>query len=888
MYSYSDTCKVAQEIDMRPAKGFSCDQECGAGYYLTAQTTGARSTWQSTCAVCPVGKFSVGGGDLYAGTSLVWKQPWPLEFHTDCISQQNGHWKHGNCNSWAPGSYHGDEGAMVHSGMNADFQGNERSISILYLNANFVRDGWVRFRFRIDSERCESDIDTSCDGLTFVLDMNAMTEKFSGYSGWQDIMVAIPKGSHTLKWEYSKDGDTSMGTDKAYLELVAVNGTAFADTACQPCSGLEVGAGLSYLCRQCPAGKYAEKGQADYPCLPCPDGAWSVEGAVGAQQCRQRFPCAEVDMVQNHTACNGTTGTRRRFYSWSEPFVCNTTGSGAWNLTTPADAGQTVPCLRCDPGSFFDPGFNASAAPCSGCLQKGFADCTAQCQNSRAVPAGKFSYGLCPLPGSTEPTQCCSCHEGTPPPAVAAAAAPTTGGGLPLGRRRLGELDGGSAILKRNGCFACPVGKISDPVDPERCTQCPPAQYAQPQLLLGSLPGARPADSGPAWNSWAQGFNGPAAEADGWQLAGDAVATTATHSSPSSEHFLMLKVRMAMAGFIDFSFAVAGLPAAGSAGAAGNGSSVELTFTANGVKVAAKNVHRMWRSSGGPGGGAWPGSVGGGRRPPTFLAPGDEARLAPTSLHIPLPAGESELQWHYSRTGMPLSSRDRVEIYSMELVGVQGGGATKCMPCPPGHVPTPREGTTGAGSWWAAQGNCVPCPPGTVAAGVQPTCTACPAGKFSRGTTSPRAEDAATACVLCGQYTTSAAGSAACGAVDKIFTTQPYRALPAVLAVVEAMADGGAGGSGAGGAGGAGGADGDGSGPPQPTQFHYNVTALRELVPAGGMVLADTGSSGRVFFLGGMRPAVPRLPKLVNLTSPPVRVGGTLALEVSRRSRLVG
>jgi hypothetical protein len=302
MYSFSDVCNVGEEINMRPVDGFSCNHKCGAGSYLSADTTGPRETWKSACAPCPLGKYSMGGGALYTGKALVWKEPWPLEFHTECITLRNGNWRHGNCAGWQTGQLT-EYGSLINSGSNDMWEGNEQLISNLYLNANFVRDGWVKFKFRVESEQCDPSDLMRCDGLVFHVDQDQRTQKYSGSTQWQEVNISVPAGSHTLKWEYSKDESVNVNEDRAYIEVVAVNGTGFADTQCAPCAydSDHTGAGLSYLCHQCPRNHYADYSDFAYEvaheelaCRPCPANSWSAAGSGGLAACTMKFPCTQV------------------------------------------------------------------------------------------------------------------------------------------------------------------------------------------------------------------------------------------------------------------------------------------------------------------------------------------------------------------------------------------------------------------------------------------------------------------------------------------------------------------------------------------------------------------------------------------------------------------
>ena len=73
----------------------------------------------------------------------------------------------------------------------------------------------VSFWWKVDSE-------LSFDFLTVELDG---TQPFGGISGnvdWQQRTIAIPAGTHTLQWHYSKDGSVVGGADAGWVDRVAV------------------------------------------------------------------------------------------------------------------------------------------------------------------------------------------------------------------------------------------------------------------------------------------------------------------------------------------------------------------------------------------------------------------------------------------------------------------------------------------------------------------------------------------------------------------------------------------------------------------------------------------------------------------------------------------
>jgi hypothetical protein len=57
------------------------------------------------------------------------------------------------------------------------------------------------------------------DFLEFVVD-GVLKRRISGKSGWTFQSFSVPSGSHTLRWRYRKDGNTSSGSDRGWLDNV--------------------------------------------------------------------------------------------------------------------------------------------------------------------------------------------------------------------------------------------------------------------------------------------------------------------------------------------------------------------------------------------------------------------------------------------------------------------------------------------------------------------------------------------------------------------------------------------------------------------------------------------------------------------------------------------
>lgn len=86
--------------------------------------------------------------------------------------------------------------------------GNNGSSS-LFLTGNF-RAGLAAFDLSVSSEQ-------NWDALRFLVDGNVVGE-WSGIQSWQTFNFNLAAGTHTLEWRYSKDSDTTVGLDAAFID----------------------------------------------------------------------------------------------------------------------------------------------------------------------------------------------------------------------------------------------------------------------------------------------------------------------------------------------------------------------------------------------------------------------------------------------------------------------------------------------------------------------------------------------------------------------------------------------------------------------------------------------------------------------------------------------
>jgi hypothetical protein len=89
--------------------------------------------------------------------------------------------------------------------------GNSSSSSISL--AKSTSSGTVGFRWNVSSE-------SGYDYCKFYIDGNLQSGQISGSPGWSSRQFTISSGSHTFRWEYSKDNIISSGSDACYIDEV--------------------------------------------------------------------------------------------------------------------------------------------------------------------------------------------------------------------------------------------------------------------------------------------------------------------------------------------------------------------------------------------------------------------------------------------------------------------------------------------------------------------------------------------------------------------------------------------------------------------------------------------------------------------------------------------
>ncbi|MDA3812758.1 MAG: M14 family zinc carboxypeptidase [Candidatus Cloacimonetes bacterium] len=89
---------------------------------------------------------------------------------------------------------------------------NHNQSTSLLLTAEVIADGDISFFRKVSSE-------SNYDYLRFYIDTTQMSS-WSGISGWVEETYAVSAGTHTFKWEYTKDQGTVSGSDCGWIDYI--------------------------------------------------------------------------------------------------------------------------------------------------------------------------------------------------------------------------------------------------------------------------------------------------------------------------------------------------------------------------------------------------------------------------------------------------------------------------------------------------------------------------------------------------------------------------------------------------------------------------------------------------------------------------------------------
>jgi hypothetical protein len=117
--------------------------------------------------------------------------------------------------SFTPGSWFGQLSAAAHDGVDAAThypiaESQEASVATV-----LTGPGSLTFWWKVSSEQFGDYLRFYRDNLEL-----PAAAPISGDTGWQQITIPIPAGSHTVRWTYAKNASVATGEDAAWLDQV--------------------------------------------------------------------------------------------------------------------------------------------------------------------------------------------------------------------------------------------------------------------------------------------------------------------------------------------------------------------------------------------------------------------------------------------------------------------------------------------------------------------------------------------------------------------------------------------------------------------------------------------------------------------------------------------
>ena len=143
----------------------------------------------------------------------------PIPFYPFALETTGLTWSSSGDATWS------SQTNITHDGVDAARSGTITNNQSSSLVTTISGPGALSFWWKVSSE-------TNFDFLSFYLDgfEQPSAPRISGEVNWQQRIVSIPAGAHTLTWIYSKDGSLSAGTDSSWLDQVAFVSSSVSNT----------------------------------------------------------------------------------------------------------------------------------------------------------------------------------------------------------------------------------------------------------------------------------------------------------------------------------------------------------------------------------------------------------------------------------------------------------------------------------------------------------------------------------------------------------------------------------------------------------------------------------------------------------------------------------
>jgi hypothetical protein len=135
-----------------------------------------------------------------------------MDWEEDFESGLDPAWVNTSAMPWLVTNSTSHSGAF--SGTNGNINDSQRTEMSVTLT--FAAPGDLSFWYTVSSE-------ASYDYLKFYMD-GALVAQWSGTVAWTQRVTAVTAGTHVFKWEYSKDGSVSSGSDSAWIDDIVASG----------------------------------------------------------------------------------------------------------------------------------------------------------------------------------------------------------------------------------------------------------------------------------------------------------------------------------------------------------------------------------------------------------------------------------------------------------------------------------------------------------------------------------------------------------------------------------------------------------------------------------------------------------------------------------------
>jgi len=133
-------------------------------------------------------------------------------------------WTNNSTSPWSISSQAGEAYAGQYAARSGAIDNN--SSTELSLTLTFTSAGQVKFYRKVSSE-------PGYDYFKFIID-STTKDQWAGEVPWGQVTYAVAAGTHTLKWQYNKDGAEIGGSDCALIDEVLITGASIGNNNFNP------------------------------------------------------------------------------------------------------------------------------------------------------------------------------------------------------------------------------------------------------------------------------------------------------------------------------------------------------------------------------------------------------------------------------------------------------------------------------------------------------------------------------------------------------------------------------------------------------------------------------------------------------------------------------